>query len=215
MLIDEHAPYGRCDHCWRERDTRAYPMMSLVGIEYTRYLCEECIRKVEAQKDRIEGRSVCEILESHHEKLKDDPDRLPTGFLKELIGSSAKMCGDPEEGDRMRVATRLQHLHVSYVIRNHRHFEFQESVPPYGSRMARTWICPDRKNKQHNKSLFTTTNINTLKVFGFSDIIILSIEKNRITNGGVSHDDQNVNDYVIRNFQTHPPYIPAPGPGGI
>lgn len=95
-MIDDHAPYGRCDYCWRERDTRGYPMMSLNGIEYTRYLCEECIRKAESKKDKIEGRSVCEILENHHKKLKDDPDRLSTEFLKELIGPRARHCIEPE-----------------------------------------------------------------------------------------------------------------------
>ncbi len=214
-MIDDHAPYSRCDYCWRERATQAYLMETSNGIGYTRYLCDECIRKVEVQKDRIEGRSVCEILESHHRKLKDDPDRLSTGFLKELMGSSARKGRDPEGADQMKVATQLQHVQSSYVIRNHRHFEFQEGIPPYGSEMARTWICPDRKNKQHNKSLFTTTNINTLQVFCFSNIIILSILKNRIARGGVSPSNQNVNSYVIRNYLTHLPYILAPGPGGV
>ncbi len=215
MLIDDHAPMNRCDHCWRERDTRACPMETSNGIGYTRYLCDECIRKVKVQKDRIEGRSVCEILESHHRKLKDDPDRLSTGFLKELIGSSASKCRDPEGADQMKVATQLQHVHSTYVRHKHEHFDILGGAPPVGSGVARTWIYPDRKNKQHNKSLFTTTNINTLQVFCFSDIIILSILKNRIVRGGVSPGDQNVNGYVRHKYCAHLPYILAPSPGGI
>ena len=92
----DHAPYGRCDWCYRKRDTRRYVCVTNYGNEYNRYLCEECIRKAESRKDKIEGRSVCEILESHHKKLKDDPDRLSTDFLKELIGPRARHCIEPE-----------------------------------------------------------------------------------------------------------------------
>ena len=38
---------------------------------------------------------LCNILASHHEILKDDPDRLSTDFLKSLIGGSAKRCNEP------------------------------------------------------------------------------------------------------------------------
>ena len=37
-------------------------------------------------------KGVCEILASHHDLLKDDPDRLSTDFLKSLIGGAASNC---------------------------------------------------------------------------------------------------------------------------
>jgi hypothetical protein len=33
------------------------------------------------------GREItCEIIKKHHEKLKDDPDRLSTDFIQKIIG---------------------------------------------------------------------------------------------------------------------------------
>ena len=34
-------------------------------------------------------RSVCRILEVHHEALKDDPERLSTAFLRSIMGEDA------------------------------------------------------------------------------------------------------------------------------
>lgn len=49
-----------------------------------------------AEKDRSSRVWNCKsFLKKHHEDLKDDPERLTTGFLKELMGCS---CGISETG---------------------------------------------------------------------------------------------------------------------
>jgi hypothetical protein len=40
------------------------------------------------------GGSVCEILKVHHEKRINDPERLPTDFLKSLINKKEDPCPD-------------------------------------------------------------------------------------------------------------------------
>ena len=38
----------------------------------------------------LKNKSVCSIIHSHHETLKDDPDRLSTEFIQKMVG---KVCG--------------------------------------------------------------------------------------------------------------------------
>jgi len=40
--------------------------------------------ELKARSGQIEVGSCCKILESHHDLLKDDPEHLPTEFIKEL-----------------------------------------------------------------------------------------------------------------------------------
>jgi len=42
-------------------------------------------RKLKAERGEEYRRSPCKVLELHHEKMKDDPERLTTEFLKKLI----------------------------------------------------------------------------------------------------------------------------------
>ncbi len=40
---------------------------------------------------------LCKILHTHKELLKDDPERLKTSFIKELIGAKKSACSEVEE----------------------------------------------------------------------------------------------------------------------
>lgn len=100
----------RCDNCKKviaqEHKTISF---SLWGYYYT--LCSvECAHEItkkipelknvvpllskdiemKARVGNIEYGSCCDILESHHELMKDDPEHLPTEFIKEISQCSCK-----------------------------------------------------------------------------------------------------------------------------
>lgn len=87
---------GRCYWCYRQRETRRHLHHTTYGDSCYVHLCEECIRKAESRNVKIEGKTVCEILDNHHRTLHDDPERLSTDFLKKMIGSSARNCMDEQ-----------------------------------------------------------------------------------------------------------------------
>jgi len=48
--------------------------------------------------EKMTKKIVCRILNEHHQEMKDDPERLTTDFLKEVIGEISQECDVPETG---------------------------------------------------------------------------------------------------------------------
>ena len=58
--------------------------------DYTQKFCSrECYHASRGSATPSRKMGVCRILSTHHNILKDDPDRLSTDFLKSLIGGAA------------------------------------------------------------------------------------------------------------------------------
>lgn len=89
----------------KERQTRSeftkihgcfiyYDMLEREVSDYQHKLREEHQREVTRKRlsCKTRGSNVCTILKSHCEILSDDPERLPTEFLKKLIGPEAENC---------------------------------------------------------------------------------------------------------------------------
>ena len=54
------------------------------------------IKKIRNEKNNIilhQNVQTCSILREHAEKLKDDPERLSTAFIKGIMGSTRKCKG--------------------------------------------------------------------------------------------------------------------------
>jgi len=91
----EHmAKLRRCSLCGGvTRNKRIFYQGDCVNFIKSGYLCDNCILNVRIL-DKTKGNDICVILKTHWEMLQDDPERLTTEFLKEMLGESAKECGD-------------------------------------------------------------------------------------------------------------------------
>lgn len=82
-------PCGRyaiiCPNC--EKRWNAEIFMPIAGKYRRKY--GECDNNTTTQLT-VQGETCCEILKSHHEILKDDPERLFTDFIKSLSNCSCK-----------------------------------------------------------------------------------------------------------------------------
>ena len=77
---------SRCRACTNAVQKSAYRSRSRAGTKLNNY----------SELRGTRRRSVCGILNAHHEILKDDPDRLSSDFLKSLIGGVASECEESE-----------------------------------------------------------------------------------------------------------------------
>jgi hypothetical protein len=67
------------------------------AMEIDEKIKETTFRKTFCEISFSKTKGVCSLLESHHALLKDDPERLSTQFIKQLINKKEDPC--PEISD--------------------------------------------------------------------------------------------------------------------
>lgn len=104
---------GKCVRCYK-REWRENNKDKIIERRRTYYqenkdiLAEKGKLWQEENKDRwneIQRKSIqkrnknltCNILKAHHEELKDDPERLSTDFINQLIGTKCNVEDDSDE----------------------------------------------------------------------------------------------------------------------
>ena len=97
MALSKEGPFT-CQNCGEEFYVTSPSVKSRISSgDYTQKFCShECYHASRGSATPSRKMGVCRILSTHHNILKDDPDRLSTDFLKSLIGGAASNCEGSE-----------------------------------------------------------------------------------------------------------------------